>query len=129
MPTRRRGEKSQRRRNARRNRRRLNPRRLTRLAIYLRDDFRCCYCNADLRHAPTGGITLDHVIPRCLGGSSNAENLVTACEPCNARRRNRLLSEYATAETRGHIFRQVGRAMDPYYALATTMLEQRRHAG
>lgn len=129
MPTRRRSRRSQRRRNARRNTKRINEKRVTRLAIFLRDDFRCCYCNLDLRHAPTGGITLDHVIPRSLAGKWCPENLVTACEFCNSQRGDQLLSQYAGMKTRERIFRQLNRSIEPYIYLAAATLGKKRHAG
>ena len=45
-----------------------------------------------LRH-DGGRLTLDHVVPRCRGGESVWENVVTACAPCNLRKGNRLLEE------------------------------------
>ncbi len=59
-----------------------------RLAIYLRDDFRCVYCERDLRDVGERGITLEHVIPRSKGGSNRDDNLVTSCLPCNSSRQN-----------------------------------------
>jgi 5-methylcytosine-specific restriction endonuclease McrA len=42
----------------------------------------------------TGGrLTLDHVVPRSLGGESSWENVVTSCAPCNLRKGDRLLEE------------------------------------
>ena len=53
----------------------------TRLAIYLRDGLGCVYCTEDWSR--TDGMTLDHVIPRLLGGGNAPENLVSACRRCN----------------------------------------------
>jgi 5-methylcytosine-specific restriction endonuclease McrA len=41
---------------------------------------RCAYCAEPLR---LEGATLDHVVPRRLGGDTTAENLVVACYDCN----------------------------------------------
>ena len=46
--------------------------------IYKRDNYRCVYCYADQ------DLTVDHVQPRALGGTSRENNLVTACRPCNS---------------------------------------------
>ena len=35
-----------------------------RLAIYLRDGFRCAYCGADLSQVAPRGLGLDHLTPR-----------------------------------------------------------------
>lgn len=59
-----------------------------RLAIYLRDGFKCCYCQADLTQANPREVTLDHVVPRCEGGTHEAKNLLTACLTCNSQRRD-----------------------------------------
>ena len=52
----------------------------TRFNVFLRDAFHCQYCG-DRR--PTPDLTFDHVIPRCRGGRTTWENVVTACSPCN----------------------------------------------
>jgi 5-methylcytosine-specific restriction endonuclease McrA len=41
---------------------------------------RCAYC-ADPLHIEQA--TLDHVLPRCLGGPTTVENVVVACYDCN----------------------------------------------
>jgi len=57
--------------------------RLSRHAIFARDGHRCQYCGR--RFAP-GQLSLDHVIPRSLGGTSTWENMVCACSRCNVRK-------------------------------------------
>lgn len=52
----------------------------TRFNVFLRDNFRCQYCHARL---PAQELTFDHVVPRCRGGRTSWENVVTACSPCN----------------------------------------------
>jgi hypothetical protein len=49
------------------------------VAIWKRDNFKCYYCGVDCRAHPT----IDHVIPKVKGGSSEYHNLVTACYDCN----------------------------------------------
>ncbi|MBW8827457.1 MAG: HNH endonuclease [Acidobacteria bacterium] len=63
---------------------------LNRRAIFARDGSRCQYC---------GGVaeSIDHVVPRSRGGEHAWENVVAACRPCNARKRDRLLSETTMA--------------------------------
>ena len=63
-------------------------RKLTRLEVFYRDKFTCQYCGkygADL--------TLDHVIPRRLGGEHCWENVVSACSRCNRRKGGHLLEK------------------------------------
>ena len=63
-------------------------RKISRRALFARDNWRCVYCGS------TGGrLTLDHVVPRSKGGDSTWENVVTSCAPCNLRKGNRLLHE------------------------------------
>jgi 5-methylcytosine-specific restriction endonuclease McrA len=52
--------------------------RLTKREILRRDEFTCQYCG---QHASY--LTIDHVIPRRLGGTHSWENLVAACPTCN----------------------------------------------
>jgi 5-methylcytosine-specific restriction endonuclease McrA len=51
---------------------------LTRKEIFRRDNYTCQYCGRQLSN-----LTIDHVIPRHLGGETNWDNLVTACPRCN----------------------------------------------
>lgn len=65
-----------------------------RLAIYLRDYFKCVYCYRDLHDAGPQGITLDHLNPRSNGGHNHERNLVTACRKCNCARKDRPWREF-----------------------------------
>ncbi len=61
----------------------------TRKGVLLRDKYACQYCGA----IPGAHLlTLDHIVPRALGGRSTWENLVTACRPCNSRKANKPLN-------------------------------------
>lgn len=51
---------------------------LTRRRVILRDQYTCQYCGKQ-----TQELTLDHVIPRFLGGEHSWENVVSACKACN----------------------------------------------
>jgi len=55
--------------------------RLSRQEVFRRDNFTCQYCGAQ-----TYKLTLDHVIPRHLGGRHAWDNLVSACHHCNRRK-------------------------------------------
>jgi 5-methylcytosine-specific restriction endonuclease McrA len=61
---------------------------LTRREIFRRDNFTCQYCG---RHTPT--LTIDHVIPRHLGGPHVWHNVVAACPFCNHRKGGRTAEE------------------------------------
>jgi 5-methylcytosine-specific restriction endonuclease McrA len=62
----------------------------TRFNVFLRDNFSCQYC---LDRLPTHDLTFDHVIPRCKGGRTTWENVVTACSPCNLMKGSRMPHE------------------------------------
>ena len=53
-------------------------RRLSRQAIFFRDQFRCQYCGKQTKQ-----LTLDHILPRSRKGPHVWENIVSACIACN----------------------------------------------
>ena len=61
---------------------------LTKREILRRDNYTCQYCG---RH--TGDLTVDHVLPKHLGGEHTWTNVVTACPACNHRKGGRQLME------------------------------------
>lgn len=58
----------------------------TRRAILTRDSSKCGYCGSH-------GDTIDHIFPRSRGGLDTWENLITACLPCNQKKRDRTPEE------------------------------------
>jgi len=54
--------------------------------IFARDQNRCQYCG---RRFPTSELSLDHVIPRSMGGKTVWENIVCACTGCNVKKGGR----------------------------------------
>jgi 5-methylcytosine-specific restriction endonuclease McrA len=56
-----------------------------RLALYARDGLACVYCGKDVESAM---LSLDHILPRELGGGHEATNLVTCCLGCNGSRKD-----------------------------------------
>ncbi len=55
-------------------------RKITRRAVFARDDWTCQYCGSRTQ------LTVDHVVPRSKGGGTTWENIVAACAPCNRRK-------------------------------------------
>lgn len=51
-----------------------------RFAVLQRDNFTCQYCGA---HGPGVVLEVDHIIPISKGGTSDMDNLITACFDCN----------------------------------------------
>ena len=69
--------------------RRPRPRvKLTKREILRRDDYTCQYCGYRASY-----LTIDHVIPRRLGGQHEWENLVAACPSCNHRKGGRTVEQ------------------------------------
>jgi 5-methylcytosine-specific restriction endonuclease McrA len=62
--------------------------RLTKREVLRRDDYTCQYCGQHVSY-----LTIDHVIPRHLGGRHTWENLVAACPSCNHRKGGRTLDQ------------------------------------
>jgi hypothetical protein len=54
--------------------------------IFERDNHSCQYCNRKLSQST---YTIDHIIPKCLGGKDTFKNIVLACKDCNARKGGR----------------------------------------
>jgi 5-methylcytosine-specific restriction endonuclease McrA len=61
---------------------------LSRKEVFRRDEYTCQYCG---RRA--GDLTVDHVLPKHLGGEHIWTNVVAACPACNHRKGGRQLSE------------------------------------
>lgn len=51
------------------------------IALLIRDGSTCSYCEYNFGNESE--MTLDHVLPRSLGGGNEIDNLVLACYPCN----------------------------------------------
>lgn len=93
-----------------------------RLAIYLRDDFRCIYCLTDLRDADPFDISLDHIVPQSDGGTNEPRNLVCSCRSCNCSRGDKPLSRFAGPETRAHIRRNTRRPIAKFREMAKALI-------
>jgi 5-methylcytosine-specific restriction endonuclease McrA len=82
-------------------------RKITRRAVFARDNWTCQYCGSRSQ------LTVDHVVPRSKGGGSTWENIVASCAPCNRRKGDalprqvgmRLLTQPRTPSP--HVFIQV----------------------
>jgi 5-methylcytosine-specific restriction endonuclease McrA len=55
-------------------------RKITRRAVFARDNWTCQYCGSRAQ------LTVDHVVPRSKGGGSTWDNIVASCAPCNRRK-------------------------------------------
>ena len=69
--------------------------RLSRRSIFARDSYACQYCGHQARE-----LTIDHVVPKRLGGKSTWENLVCCCRRCNTRKGDKTLEQASISLTR-----------------------------
>jgi 5-methylcytosine-specific restriction endonuclease McrA len=60
----------------------------TRFNVFLRDNFTCQYCHEKFL---ANDLTFDHIIPKCVGGKTTWENVVSACTSCNVKKGRKLL--------------------------------------
>lgn len=80
--------------------------------ILKRDGYTCLYCGRNSGER----MTIDHVVPRFLGGKTIWENVVSACRACNTRKGSR------TPQQAGmHLIRKPSK---PISALYLTILAQ-----
>jgi len=54
--------------------------------VFHRDGYVCQYCGKKFKR---DDLTIDHVVPKSHGGSNNWDNIVSSCEPCNAKKADR----------------------------------------
>ncbi|MEG0619343.1 MAG: HNH endonuclease [Bacilli bacterium] len=47
------------------------------------NNLQCCYCGKDEK------LTLDHLVPKYLGGEDTGDNLVYSCQHCNSSKNNK----------------------------------------
>lgn len=71
-----------------------------RLAIYLRDHFKCVPCGIDMENMDPNMVTLDHVVSKQtykqwtieqqhdFGSINKTTNLVSCCKPCNSSKKS-----------------------------------------
>jgi 5-methylcytosine-specific restriction endonuclease McrA len=62
--------------------------RLSRHTVLARDFYTCQYCGVSGKD-----LTLDHVVPRRLGGRHTWDNVVACCRRCNSRKADKPLSQ------------------------------------
>ncbi|MDO8683546.1 MAG: HNH endonuclease [Armatimonadota bacterium] len=62
--------------------------RLSRRSIFARDNYTCQYCGHTSKE-----LTIDHVIPKRLGGATTWDNLVCCCRKCNTKKGDKSLQK------------------------------------
>jgi 5-methylcytosine-specific restriction endonuclease McrA len=61
--------------------------RLSRRSIFARDNYTCQYCGHTSKE-----LTVDHIVPKRLGGPTSWDNLVCCCRRCNTKKGDKSLS-------------------------------------
>lgn len=67
----------------------------TRFEVFKRDSFKCQYCGAC---APEAVLVVDHIEPLSKDGADDMMNYITACQPCNAGKSDRVLGDNTTVQ-------------------------------
>ncbi len=67
---------------------------LQRLAVLIRDRFRCAYCGYRGTFLIRANLEVDHKIPLSRGGSDFEWNLQTICASCNEEKGDKTDAEY-----------------------------------
>jgi len=62
--------------------------RLSRRSIFARDNHTCQYCGHTSKE-----LTVDHIVPKRLGGATSWDNLVCCCRRCNTKKGDKSLSQ------------------------------------
>jgi 5-methylcytosine-specific restriction endonuclease McrA len=69
--------------------------RLSRRSVLARDHYTCQYCGHTAKD-----LTVDHIIPKRLGGPTSWENLVCCCKKCNTKKGDKTLQHLGWALAR-----------------------------
>jgi 5-methylcytosine-specific restriction endonuclease McrA len=77
--------------------------------VLARDNYLCYYCGS---HANT----VDHVVPRRLGGDDSLDNLLSACSKCNSRKGGRFFESAPTPPTPHGLFMPENTRIDHFQA-------------
>ena len=62
--------------------------RFSKFNVTLRDKFQCQYCDTAVS---TNTVTMDHVYPTSMGGTTCWENIVASCQKCNSAKGSKLI--------------------------------------
>jgi 5-methylcytosine-specific restriction endonuclease McrA len=59
-------------------------------------NWKCCWCGCDTTdlRKKSNSSTIEHVLPKSLGGSDDWENLAMSCNRCNNNRGNKTVEEF-----------------------------------
>lgn len=95
-----------------------------RYEVLRRDGFKCGYC-----HASEVLLTVDHVIPRSLGGSDAPGNLIACCDDCNTGKSSALLGGATVQDVSPFLLQwsRARRSPDAFLVEAAVLLWRQRY--
>ena len=96
--------------------------------LWIKEGKRCHWCGRPTRLVAGDALdqaTIDHVIPRYKGGTSEEENLVSACRACNARRNSEDMKGLPEGSLLGKSQKQVTRTLKQPKRVSLTGDEKR----
>lgn len=70
-----------------------------RLSIYRETGGHCAYCGAK-----KANLTIDHIIPKCKGGTNERRNLIGCCRKCNVKKGSKDLIDFRIARGKPFYF-------------------------
>lgn len=90
--------------------------------LFYRDGMHCRFCGKVLRYDK---MSIDHYLPRSLGGTDDVFNLVSSCKRCNCQKQNKLPEDVEAVHIRQFIDGVAKKKILPTSALGMTpvMLE------
>lgn len=103
-------------------------RRTRRLALYIRDGFRCVYCQTDLLDSGPKHITLDHVDGTLVFGAAihTNDNLVTCCHGCNRSKGESDFAVWCERPALARVVRQTGLPVAGFLLISIGMIRSAR---
>jgi len=73
-----------------------------------------------------GGLTLDHIIPKSLGGTYAKDNLQPAHQICNRKRQAMLVKEFIDKSSQEAILRQAISILDGYQRVKVKVIRSKK---
>ncbi len=63
------------------------------VSVFERDGWKCLNCHSRKK------LTVDHILPKSLGGSDKKNNLQTLCKCCNEKKGNKSTKDYRNSNS------------------------------
>ena len=95
-----------------------------RFEVFKRDRFTCQYCGL---RPPDVMLEIDHIVPRCEGGSDDPSNLTTSCLPCSRGKAGIPLGDVAPAIDELEIAAGIQEMLERASALRSSMVVAEAH--